>query len=306
MKRILFVTLIFVPVVLKAQVFTDYTPDVSEKAVKSIEYIASSVISDAFTPMTWFTNGEDVYTAAPALFTADPLNSDPEIKSDNFKGAALGAGWGRALSDSTIVYFIAAGMAMKGDMEMKTYGDSYGALGNSTDFNLLHVTTGAGHAFYTNEFVSLLAYAGLHAQYYSAEIKTDPVTWTSYTVNNTTSGSGLLYGISGCAAFSFKIAGSFIATPYILYMRNFNSASMKADLELSGALPLSGSEKLDLTPVSAWMTGLSLGFKNDEGFTFSLSVGSLISSLTGYGSKASGGGLELKSLVLVFSYNTGN
>ncbi len=302
----LFFVLLFIPCTLRAQVFDGYTSAVSKKAVKSIEYIASSIISDSFTPMTGYSSGDSVYTASPSLFTADRLYDSPKIKGRDFLGAALGAGWGRAINDRLMGYVIMAGMGLSGNMEMETYGSTYSSLGNETEYSLFHLSAGAGYTLYKIDFLSLQVYAGLHAQYYSAEIKTDPVPWTAYTVSNTTSGSGLLFGVSGGAAASFSIWNNFFITPYFLYIQNFNRASMTADLELSGMIPASYSEKFNIPPLSSWMTGLSIGYKNDSGFSFSLSAGGLISSLTGFGSKSSSDGLELKSIVLVFTYTRGD
>ncbi len=188
-------------------------------------------------------------------------------------------------------------------MKMETYGDT--TLSNDTEYMLFNVSGGAGYKIFRNDFVSIPVYLGLNLQYFSTEFICDPVTNGIYTINNTTSGSGLLAGMSGGIAASFRIFSSFIITPYYLYLQNFNSGSMKAEFKLSSAgFPVTESARFDLDPVSAGMFGLNIGYKNDSGFSFSVALGSLISSLTGYGSKASDNGLEIKTIVLVFSYNS--
>lgn len=295
--------ILLVPATLNAQFAATYDPGISRKAVESIEYVAASIISDSFSPMTSYTSGDTLYSVVPAGFKADRLCDDPDIKSDNLYGTSLGAGCGYALTDELMIYGIIAGMGISGKMKMETYGDT--TLSNDTEYMLFNVSGGAGYKIFRNDFVSIPVYLGLNLQYFSTEFICDPVTNGIYTINNTTSGSGLLAGMSGGIAASFRIFSSFIITPYYLYLQNFNSGSMKAEFKLSSAgFPVTESARFDLDPVSAGMFGLNIGYKNDSGFSFSVALGSLISSLTGYGSKASDNGLEIKTIVLVFSYNS--
>jgi hypothetical protein len=300
--------ILLAPAALNAQFAATYDPGISRKAVESIEYIAASIISDSFSPMTRYSTGDTFYSVVPAGFEADRLWDDPEINGENFYGASLGAGCGYAITGELMAYVILAGMGIRGNMEMNTYGDVYGSLSNDSEYMLLNISGGAGYDIFRNNFVSIPVYLGLNLQYFSAEFTCDPVSYTSgvtYTVNNTTSGSGLLAGMSGGIAASFRVFSSFIITPYYLYLQNFNSGSMKAEFKLSSAgLPVTESARFDLDPVSAGMFGLNIGYKNESGFSFSIALGSLISSLTGYGSKASDNGLEIKTIVLIFSYNS--
>jgi len=297
--------LVFVP--LAAQSFP-YSSDATEKAVKSIEDISASIISDSFSPMTHYSGGEATCSVTPSYFTVDRIMEDPDVDCKDFSGGALGAGGGYALTDDFMAYVILAGMKMSGDMEYAAYGDVFPVIKSSGDYSLVSLFGGGGYDLLNNDIFSIPVYFGAQVQYYSVDIKSDPVTWTfgpTYDVDMKTSGSGMLYGVSGGAAVSVKILKKLKITPYFLYIHNFNSTDLdsEASLEISG-VPI-GSQKfsLDVDPVSAYMTGLNIGYIGDSGFSFSVALGSMLTSLAGYGSEASANGVDMKSVVVILSYN---
>jgi len=169
---------------------------------------------------------------------------------------------------------------------------------------------GAGYDLINNDIFSVPLFFGAQVQYYSAELVSDPVSWTdvvTYNVDMKTSGSGFLYGASGGIAVSAKIYDMIKVTPYFIYLHNFNSAEMQSDIKLENpALPLLSVKSevdLDVDPVSAGMLGLNIGLVSDSGFSFSVALGSMITSLAGHGSKSSENGVEMKSIVLIAGYD---
>lgn len=304
--RIFFAVILLIPAALSAQSFP-YDSRFTENAVKSIEDISASIISDSFSPMTHYSSGDRVFSAVPAYFTVDKLMEDPGIEGDDFRGGAIGAGGGDAVTGKLMTYYILTGMKMKGDLKFQAYGELFPVVKSSADYSLVTLLGGAGYDLLDNDTFSIPVYFGVNMQYFSADLKSDPVTWTSgltYDVDMKSSGSGFLYGISGGIAASAKIMNKIKITPYLLYIRNFNSASVDSEISLSQSGLTVAREKfsIDTDPVSAWMTGLNLEYIGDSGFSASVALGSLITSMTGYGSKATDNGVEMKSLVLILSY----
>ncbi len=299
--------ILMIPAALSAQSFP-YDSQLTEKAVKSIEDISASIISDSFAPMTHYKAGDTTYSVVPAYFTADQLMDDPEIKGKDFRGVVIGAGGGHAVTDNLMTYFILTGMKMKGDLEYPAYGELFPAVTSSADYSLVTLLGGAGYDLLDDDIFSIPVYFGVNVQYFSADLKSDPVTWNpvpAYDVDMKTSGSGFLYGVSGGIAASAKILNKIKITPYLLYIRNFNSGSVDSEISLSQSGLTIAREKfsVDTDPVSAWMTGLNLEYIGDSGFSASVALGSMVSSLIGYGSRSTDNGVEMKSVVLIFSYN---
>ena len=308
--RIILAIILLITSALAAYSFP-YDSAYSEKAVNSIEDISASIISDSFSPMTHYSAGDKVFSAVPAYFTIDRIMKDPDIDGKDLKGGAFGAGGGYALTDQFMAYCIIAGLKISGDLQYPAYGEQLDVIKSSGDYSLFNALAGFGYDLFSDDVFSIPVYFGANLQYYSAELKSDPVSWTdllmnTYTVDMETSGDGFLYGVSGGIAVSAKIYSKVKITPYLLYIHNFNSADMNAEASLANSNPLlSGKEKfkLDVEPVSAFMTGLNVGYIGDSGFSASVALGSMLSSLTGYGSRASANGVEMKSFVLILSYN---
>ena len=310
--RIILAIILLITSALAAYSFP-YDSAYSEKAVNSIEDISASIISDSFSPMTHYSAGDKVFSAVPAYFTIDGIMEDPDVDGKDLKGGAFGAGGGYALTDEFMAYLIIAGLKISGDLQYPAYGEQFGVVKSSGDYSLFNALAGIGYDLLSDDVFSIPVYFGANLQYYSAELKSDPVSWfdnlvtfQNYDVTAETSGDGFLYGVSGGIAVSAKIYSKVKITPYLLYIHNFNCADMNAEASLANANPLlSGKEKfkLDVEPVSAFMTGLNIGYIGDSGFSASVALGSMLSSLTGYGSRASANGVEMKSFVLILSYN---
>jgi len=113
-----------------------------------------------------------------------------------------------------------------------------------------------------------------------------------------TMGNGMLAGVTGGIAVSLKLLGKLKITPYYLYIRNFTGAEMEAEVM---GLPIPEKHGIDVPPLSAGLAGLGFGFASASKFSFSLSAGTLLSSLLGVGTRTGANGVRLKSLVLVFS-----
>jgi len=307
--KFIMIIMIFFPVILAAQVFP-YSTALSGKAVNAIESISASIISDSFSPMTHFSEGNTTFSVVPAYFKITRFTEDAEITGEDFSGKAFGAGCGYSVSDDLMLYFIFSGLKMDGDLEFATYNEQFGVMKSSVDYTFTSIMGGGGYDLLNNDTFSIPVYFGGQIQYYSSELDFDPVTWNdffTYTVDMKTSGDGFLYGVSGGIALSAKIYDRIKITPYFLYIHNFNSGNLNSDIAQSNSFsPILNSKsklKVDVDPVSSKIVGLNVGFVSRSGFSCSVALGSLISSLTGYGSKASEKGIEMKSIIVILSYS---
>lgn len=300
--RIFIIIMMLFPLYLSAQTFP-YSSDISEKAVSSIEDIAASIISDSFSPMTHYSAGGKLYSAVPAYFKVEQLMDDPEISGEDFSGKSFGAGGGYALTDDLMAYGVVAGIKMDGGLEYAAYGKELGVVKTSGDYSFISVLGGAGYDLLSNDIFSIPVYFGAQIQYFSTELKSDPVTWTTYTVDMETEGNGFMYGLSGGIAFSAKIYNMIKITPYYLYLHNFNSLDMKSKTTMTGiGLPIPQEYKFEVDPVSAGMLGLNIGLVSNSGYSISIALGSMLTSLAGYGSGSTDNGVKMKSYVLIVSY----
>lgn len=300
--RISAIIMILFSLYLPAESFP-YSSDISEKAVSSIEDIAVSIISDSFSPMTHYSAGGKLYSAVPAYFKIEQFMDEPEISGENCSGKSLGAGGGYALTDDLMAYCAVAGMKMDGDLEYAAYGKEFGVVKSGGNYSFISILGGAGYDLLNNDIFSIPVYFGAQIQYFSAELKSDPVTWMAYTVDMETKGNGFMYGLSGGIAVSAKIYNMVKITPYYLYLRNFNSSKMKSKTTMTGVgLPIPQDYKFEVDPVSAGMLGLNVGLVSDSGYSISIAFGSMLKSLTGYGSGSSDNGVKMKSYVLIVSY----
>jgi hypothetical protein len=299
MKKLIII-FIFIPVLLNAQSIPDPS-GVSEKALKSIEDIAASIISDSFNPLAHYKAEEKIFYAVPVWFSVDKAMDKPEITGENLGGLAFGAGAAYAFTDKIMSYAIVTGMKLSGSLEMPVYGSTYGSLKNSIDYSLFSILAGGGYDLYRNDVVSVPVYLGLNLQHFSAELVPQSFEQTPNTVNSSMKGDGVLYGFSGGLAVSFKFFNIFRITPYYLFIRNFNSTKIEGETTISTLL-YGNKYSFEVDPVSAGMTGFNFGFETEQGFSFSISAGSMISSFIGFGSRASENGVDMKSAAIVFSY----
>lgn len=296
--------MIFIPAIAAAQV--PDTASAAKKAVNSIEDIAAAIISDSFNPMANYSKGDKSFYFVPGWFKADRVMENPDIEADDFTGMSLGTGLGLALSDRLMVYIILAGMKMEGDLIAPFYGSDSGNIKSSFDYSLVSILGGAGYDIYRNDFISVPVYFGANIQHYSAELVPETANWTymatTYSIDSKLSGSGLLFGMSGGIALAFTIYDFIKVTPYFIYMQNLNKGKMEADIKNNDLL-ISAKKSVDVDPVSAGMFGLNLGLVNKGGLSLSVSAGSMISSMLGFGNKATSNGVDMKSVVVIIGYS---
>ena len=301
MRTFIFIIL-FIPAIAAAQSFP-YSSDITEKAVNSIEDIAASIISDSFNPMAHYSKGDKSFYFVPGWFKADRVMEDPDIEADDFTGISLGAGAGSAISDRLMTYIIIAGMKMEGDLTTPLYGSSFGDIKSSFDYSLVSILGGAGYDIFRNNFISVPVYFGANIQHYSAKLIPETVDWLATTIDSKISGSGFLLGMSGGIALSLKVYDFIKITPYFIYMQNLNKGKMKAEITNNDLPLVTAKQSFDVDPVSAGMFGLNIGIISKGGFSFSVSAGSMISSMMGFGNKTTSNGVDMKSVVLIFGYS---
>ena len=106
--RFIIILLIFIPVSLFSQSFP-YSTILSEKAVNTIENISASIVSDSFSPMTHYSEGDMTLSAVPSWFRVTRLSDDIEMNENDLSGRAFGIGGGSALSDDLLLYCIVSG-----------------------------------------------------------------------------------------------------------------------------------------------------------------------------------------------------
>jgi hypothetical protein len=304
MKKLIFIIL-FIPAIATAQV--PDTSSVTEKAVNSIEDIAASIISDSFNPMTHYSKGDKSFYFVPGWFKADRVMEDPDVDADGFTGMSLGTGGGYALNDRLMTYIILAGMKMEGELRAPFYGTDTGNIPGNFDYSLVSLLGGAGYDIFKNDFISVPVYFGANIQHYSAKLVPMTVDWDSgagsFLIDSTIKGSGFLLGMSGGIALSLKIYDFVKITPYFIYMQNLNKAKMEAEITNNTNPLLSGKQSFDVDPVSSGMLGLNMGVISEGGFSFTVSAGSMISSMMGFGNKATSNGVDMKSVILIFGYS---
>lgn len=300
MRSLIFI-IIFIPAIAAAQI--PDTSDVTQKAINSIEDIAASIISDSFNPMTHYSKGDKSFYFVPGWFKADRVMEDPDVDADGFTGISLGTGGGYALNDRLMAYIILAGMKMDCELRAPFYGNDTGNIPSSFDYSLVSLLGGAGYDIFKNDYMSVPVYFGANIQHYSAKLVPMTVGWGPYLIDSTIKGSGFLLGMSGGIALSFKIYDFIKITPYFIYMQNLNKGKMEAEITNNTNPLLSGKQSFDVDPVSAGMFGLNMGIISEGGFSFSVSAGSMISSMLGFGNKASSNGVDMKSIVLILGYS---
>lgn len=242
--RFIIILLIFIPVSLFSQSFP-YSTILSEKAVNTIENISASIVSDSFSPMTHYSEGDMTLSAVPSWFRVTRLSDDIEMNENDLSGRAFGIGGGSALSDDLLLYCIVSGMKIDGDLEYSVYNGNSGIIKSSVDYSFASVMGGCGYDLISNDIFSIPVYFGAQVQYYKAELAFDPITWNdffSYTVDMKTSGDAFLYGVSGGIAISAKIFSKIHITPYFLYIHNFNGGDLNSDVAvINTAYPLLSS-----------------------------------------------------------------
>ncbi len=305
MKKILMALFIFLPAALSA-LTVPYSTAATEKGVEAICGVTEAIIADSFSPMTHYNEGDGVITLSPSYVTIDKVYDSPEIKGDGLTGKSAGIGTGKALSGRFMVYGIAAALNISGDIAYNDY--SSGNLTAETDFSLFSLHGGGGYDLIDSTVFSMPVFAGVHIQYYSAELTTESVPVDDGFIYDTTlniDGSGLLYGISGGIAPSIKLFGRLKITPYLMFLYNLNSTSLDANFTFEEQIShtkYNQSADFDVDPIFEVTTGLDIGLESKSGFSVSLALGGLITTLTGKGSSTASRGVEMTPVVLIVSY----
>ncbi len=298
-RRILIVfnILIFLSIAaspIKAQVVWDKDP--AETAVQGIINVTSSIISDSFTPMTHYSEGDWNMTLVPAYFTVSRVFDDPDLRGDDLKGWALGFGGGYALSDRWLLYGIFAAMRIEGEVYDKDYADFRA----DTTYTLYSLNAGFGYDIINGDSKwSLPLFFGISIERYSADIGLPPITLPVYTEVDV-SGDGMIYGLSGGVAVSREFFGTVRITPYLLLLRSVNQPEMKANFT---DLPIPYEINFKLDPVNASMFGLNVTYIADRTFSISISAGGYLSSSSGFYNDAFLDGLRMKSVVIAITYS---
>jgi hypothetical protein len=155
---------------IRAQVW-DKNP--TEAAVQGIINVTSSIISDSFTPMTHYDEGDWNVTLVPAYFKVSRVFDDPDLRGDDLKGWALGFGGGYALSDRWLLYGIFAAMRIEGEVYDRDYAD----FRVDTTYTLYSLNAGFGFDIIGGDSKwSIPLFFGISMERYSADIGLPPIT----------------------------------------------------------------------------------------------------------------------------------
>lgn len=279
--------------------------EATEEAVGAITGVAQMIISDSFSPMTGFDEGELRFVASPALFRIDKVHEDPEVDADGLGGWSLGAGVASARSDRLLLYGIASAMRISGAVELEPYDGVDGRVGADIDYSLASLLGGVGYELYESEAVSIPAFIGPQLLYYSGNVEPENVESNGYTIESSLNGAGLIPAVSGGIAVAVEILATVKITPYVLGLVSLSGTSLDAQITATHpTLPkLDEEEEVSVDPTVAAMFGLDMGYHSATGWSVSLALGDLITYLTGAGNTVAAGGLEMRPLILIVSYS---
>ena len=301
--------LIFLPCILNAQ---EWSSDATEKAVHGISNFASSIISDSFVPMTHYKKGEWTATLVPAYARVSQAYDDPKIESDDMSVYSFGCGAGYAVSNSVMIFGVISAMKARGVLSGEFYGEALpvaGVVECDTDYGLVSLNTGIGYDLCAgSKKWSLPVYAGIFLQRFSLDAVLPEVDEGTYTIQADITGSGALFGVNAGIALSRMILDTVRITPYFLWMRSFNRPKLDGKVVVTPDLmpiPLTHTQTFDTEPVQAQMFGLNCSIMTSDRWSFSVSAGGLLSSLTGFYHEKLHNGLDMVSVVIAITYNGG-
>ncbi len=300
------ISLIFCTTSLFAQFTWDSAP--AEHAVDGIGNVASSIISDSFTPMTHYSRGQWTLSAVPAWCQIDRAYDDPGIDGDDLKGYGLGAGGGYAIDERWMIYCIASYMNINGGLKGNLSGNAYPKISADADYDLYSLLLGGGFDLAGgSRRWSVPVYAGIYMQYYDARISFPRYVNAApaFTVDIDVTGNGTLFGLTGGIAPSCEILEKIRVTPYYLVMTSFNRPELKGKVTESSGIPVTVTTDLRMERVFASMVGLCLTYMTDGALSFSFNVGGILSSSTGYYNEKFLNGLRMKSVVMAVTYRGG-
>ena len=278
-----------------------------QEAANGITSVAEMIISDSFTPMTGFDEGNLTFAASPALFRIDQAHQDPLVEGKNFGGWSAGIGAGRAFRGRWMVYGILSGMHMNGGLELKPYEVVPNRVQADARYTFFSLNGGVGFEIFEKDWLSVPLFFGPHLQFYSTEIVPGEVDYNdgsnNYTFTSTVRGSGLMFGISGGIAADVEVLRRFAVTPYVLGLANFTRPGFEAKVQAQGGIPLSYTDTFGIDPALGVMFGLDVGYRNRSGWTYSIALGDLIAYVFEYGNTLAKDGIKMRPLVLVVSYS---
>lgn len=326
MKKIYFLIVILIINItfLSAQTFTsdyllsDEIQNSISNAVDGIINITSSIISDTFVPMTHSEKGDFYISVVPAYCDVDVVSESDNWKGDNLRVYALGAGAGYALNDSLIIYGIASEIQING----KVYTEGYSG---NTEYTMAGICSGLGYELIKdNSKLSIPVFAGIYIQNYNTtvDLDIDAVStaidtyegtlggaWTISNEKTNVEGNGTIYGITLAVAFSYKFNNNKKITPYILYSRNLSNAEIDTSVSATFTSPIPAQYSDSTSPVSteisdleATMFGLNMSYEATDKLDFSLSVGGLLSSTSGFYNDTFLDGLGLTTIAMAVTY----
>jgi hypothetical protein len=284
----------------------NFDTGLSEKAIKGISNISSSLIADSLTPMTHYATGNWTISLIPAYFSVDRAFDDPDLRGDDLRGWAAGLGGGYAINDSLMAYAIFSVLKLDGTIEARDYNNYT----FDTEFSLYTVNAGLGYDLVSGRSTwSVPLYLGTSIQRYSADIDLSPVPgdYANYPLNVELSGDGFIYALTAGFAVSKEFFGKVRLTPYFLYLYSFNSADITARAAQTGPLPGTISQDFDLSlgRINAKMIGLTITLLSKRSWSISASAGGILTSSTGWYNEHFLDGLKMKSFVIAASYRGG-
>ena len=286
----------------------DWESEATRKTIDGISNIASSIISDSFTPMTHFKKGEWTVSVVPAYARVKQAYDDPEVKGEGMNVFSGGFGGGYAVNDSLMVYGIMSFMKADGKLKGKIYGDQFGEQKFDTDYSLVNFNTGIGYDLLAfSDSWSVPVYAGVSLQRFGVDVKPPTVSGSGYSMQSDISGSGVIFGLNAGIAASKLILDTYRITPYFLWMRGLNRPELEGDVKITNPLSYdtSSKEKFKLDPVKAYMLGLNFTVNTGDRWAVSVCTGGLLSSLTGFYHEKANDGLDMISVVIAITYRGG-
>lgn len=277
----------------------------SEKAIKGICNISSSLIADSLTPMTHYETGNWIVSLVPAYFSVSRAFDEPDLRGDDLRGWAAGIGGGYAITERLMAYAIFSALKINGVIEARDYNNYT----FDTEFGLYALHAGLGYDCVPGRNTwSVPLYFGVSVQRYSADIDLSPIPGAyADPMEVELSGDGMLYACTAGFAVSKEFFEKVRITPYFLYLYSFNRTDITA--HASQNVPLTGTVTRDfdlpLERINAKMIGLTITLLSKRSWSLSANVGGILTSSTGWYNEHFLDGLKMKSIVIAASYRGG-
>ncbi|MEW6527587.1 MAG: hypothetical protein AB1444_13110 [Spirochaetota bacterium] len=274
--------------------------DPSAKTIDGITNIAASIVADSFVPMTHYNKDNYMVSIVPAYFTVQKAYDDPEIKGKDLKGYGAGAGFGYATSDRMLIFGIAAYMHFDGRLSSAFYkGLDANNYQMKVDYSIISLYSGIGYDVVESSEFSLPLFAGIFIQKYNGTGTLPEISNIKLSVDS----SATLFGVSFGIAPSFKYDDLFKITPYYLVSYSLNKPEATAKITTTVPFPISENYDVPTKNVKASMVGLALTWLSSKSVSLSLSLGGWIRNEMSWYNKTFLNGLQMKSAVLVVSFN---